>query len=634
MTDMTLEGVRIVDLGGSVAAMVATMVLAEAGADVVLVEPPGGLAWRTEPGFRTWNRSKRSVELDLADPPGRDGLFDLLRKADVLVHSHGPTAAARWGLDDDTLRRLNPGLIVSSVLGWPVNHKLADDPVDDHLVLARLGICDEQLGRRDGPIFVRFPLGTWPATWLAVTGIAARLVARQRNGVTGPAHTSLAQGALIPMMMHWSRAENPSDFLRVGMPKHDMRASLFECADGRWVHAMPPPPDDTPLMKEVFEEMGPEAVDEANRAMADQAMGNFTNWGANIAAYKRRTADEWLQNHWDHDIPAQEAAPFGVILADEQARLNRYAIEIDDPELGPITVPGQALTLDPPARVRNLAPSPGRETGEILAGWAIAGTQTERHASASAEAPLAGLKVLDFGNFLAGPLGPMLLADLGATVVKVEATTGDPMRFVDWPFAGCQRGKRSVALDLKNPAARPAVDALLRWADVVHHNLRLPAATRLGLDAASVRAVNPDVVFCHVSSYGPDGLACGLARLRPALPGFVRVGSARGRRRQPAHVASLRVHGPLVCHVVGCRDTARVVPPVPYGHGHRRGGFTPGRRGVDQCRHPRTPRRLGGAGADPRCRPDEAVSRRADPGGGRRLGCRVGPYRSRGPGAV
>ncbi len=56
--------------------------------------------------------------------------------------------------------------------------------------------------------------------------------------------------------------------------------------------------------------------------------------------------------------------------------------------------------------------------------------------------PLEGLKVLDFGNFLAGPLGPMLLADLGADVVKVEATTGDQMRPVQRVFASCQRGKR------------------------------------------------------------------------------------------------------------------------------------------------------------------------------------------------
>ena len=149
-------------------------------------------------------------------------------------------------------------------------------------------------------------------------------------------------------------------------------------------------------------------------------------------------------------------------------------------------------------------PAPAVGSGEPV--WSAASARLPRTSpGAPTRYPLEGLKVLDFGNFLAGPLGPMLLADLGATVVKVEATTGDPMRWADWPFAGCQRGKRAVALDVKSPASRPALEALLRWADVVHHNLRMPAARRLGLDAAAVRAVNPDVVFCHVSSYGPQG---------------------------------------------------------------------------------------------------------------------------------
>ncbi len=63
--------------------------------------------------------------------------------------------------------------------------------------------------------------------------------------------------------------------------------------------------------------------------------------------------------------------------------------------------------------------------------------------------------MLDLGAFLAGPYGPMLLGDLGADVVKVEAASGDGMRPVEWAFAGCQRGKRSVALDLKAPPPAP-----------------------------------------------------------------------------------------------------------------------------------------------------------------------------------
>jgi crotonobetainyl-CoA:carnitine CoA-transferase CaiB-like acyl-CoA transferase len=119
--------------------------------------------------------------------------------------------------------------------------------------------------------------------------------------------------------------------------------------------------------------------------------------------------------------------------------------------------------------------------------------------------PLAGVRILDLGSYLAGPFAPMVLADLGADVVKVEAPGGDAMRFNEAAFEGCQRGKRSVTVDLRDPDQRPRLEALVRAADVVHHNIRLPAARRLGVDADAIRAVDPDVVWSHVSSYGPRG---------------------------------------------------------------------------------------------------------------------------------
>jgi crotonobetainyl-CoA:carnitine CoA-transferase CaiB-like acyl-CoA transferase len=84
--------------------------------------------------------------------------------------------------------------------------------------------------------------------------------------------------------------------------------------------------------------------------------------------------------------------------------------------------------------------------------------------------PLEGIRVLDFGQFLAGPFGPMLLADLGADVIKVEPTRGDGMRlnFVG-PFMGCQRGKRDIALDLKQPEGLHIALELVATADIVHH---------------------------------------------------------------------------------------------------------------------------------------------------------------------
>ncbi len=500
-----LAGTRIVDLSSGIAGPVATMVLAEAGADVVLVEPPGGHADRARPGFLTWHRSKRSVTLDLATTAGLESLRQLLSTADVLVHDLGPERAAGLGLDDATLAVQYPDLIVSSVLGWPANHRHAEQAPDDLLTLARLGICDEQKAKhRPGPIYVRVPLGSWGASWLAAIGIVARLVSRDRTGVAGPAHTSLVQGALIPMMMHWSRAERPSPVLEMGMPKQRMGATLFECADSRWIHVMQPGPEITPLMRATLAQLTPDDVAAAEAGLGDDPP-TFANAGALQAAFHRYPAHRWLAELWAHDVPAQLAAHIGEVFDDEQARANRYVIELDDPRVGPITTAGMPLTITPPAQVKGPAPEPGQHTADLLAESRAERVRPTPTGDTAARWPLAGLKVVDFGNFLAGPLGPMLLADLGADVIKVETITGDPMRYVDWSFAGCQRGKRAVALDLKHPESRAALEAIIGWADVVHHNLRMPAAHRLGLDPDSIRAIKPDVVFCHTSSYGPAG---------------------------------------------------------------------------------------------------------------------------------
>src|SRR5690606_22910426 len=90
--------------------------------------------------------------------------------------------------------------------------------------------------------------------------------------------------------------------------------------------------------------------------------------------------------------------------------------------------------------------------------------------------PLHGVRVIDFGNYLAGPLSTMLLADLGAEVIKVEPPEGDPMRANESAFLGCQRGKCSIALDLRRPEARPVIARLIQQADIVHHNIRMPSA--------------------------------------------------------------------------------------------------------------------------------------------------------------
>jgi crotonobetainyl-CoA:carnitine CoA-transferase CaiB-like acyl-CoA transferase len=499
-----LGGTRIIDMSTGIAGPVATMLLAEVGADVVKVEPPRPGHDREEPGFRTWNRSKRSVALDLATGEGRGALEQLLAAADVLVHELGPTAARAAGLDDASLATRHPNLIASSVLSWPVNHLDADLPVDETLAMARLGIFDEQLPwLRSGPTFLRFPLGSWGAVYTAASGIVARLISRGRTGLAGPAHTSLVQGAMVPMGMHWSRAETPSPPLAAGFPKEGRgsQATIYECGDGGWIHVM-----GNPLQVPRIAEFVANYVDEGPIPFASTHPEiEWTNPAtALVANFRLAPRQVWLDELWANDVPVQPCLPFGDVFDDEQARVNEYIVDFDDPVEGRISMGGKPLTVTPPQSIKGPAPAHGAHTAEVLAEWTVPATAPSGSGTRS-RFPLEGVKVLDLGNYLAGPYAPQMLADLGADVVKLEAVAGDPMRPGAWPFAGCQRGKRGLALDLKAPGSRPALEAAVRWADIVHHNLRMPAARRLGLDGESVRKINPDVIFCHTSSYGPAG---------------------------------------------------------------------------------------------------------------------------------
>ena len=131
--------------------------------------------------------------------------------------------------------------------------------------------------------------------------------------------------------------------------------------------------------------------------------------------------------------------------------------------------------------------------------------------STGAGAPLAGVRVLDFSRVLAGPYCTMLLADMGADVIKVERPgEGDETRSWGPPFAGGEatyylslnRGKRSIALDLADARARPAIELLMSSSDVVIENFRVGVAGRLGVGYDAARALRSDIVYCSITGFG------------------------------------------------------------------------------------------------------------------------------------
>ena len=164
-------------------------------------------------------------------------------------------------------------------------------------------------------------------------------------------------------------------------------------------------------------------------------------------------------------------------------------------------------------------------------------------------APLAGVRVLDLSRLLPGPMCSLYLADLGADVIKVEDTrAGDYARALDTPpgrvsamFRAINRGKRSVAIDLKDARGRDAFLALVRTADVVLEGFRPGVMAALGLDHPALAAVRPALVYCSISGYGQDGPRANEPGHDINYLGYTGVLEASGARGGPPALSSLQI---------------------------------------------------------------------------------------------
>ncbi len=494
------DGLRIVDQTQGLPGPVATRLLAETGADVIKVEPPQGdeARWLSPAGFATWNRSKRMVHLDLSQPADLSRLHGLLAGADVLVHDLTQRQARERGLDDHALSGRWPHLVAASVTGYPDGHPDEDRPARELLVQARLGAMDEQQALRPGPMYVRLPFASWGAAYLLAGGIAARLFERLRTGIARPIHTSLLQAALAPASLYWQRAGDPPEWLLRNTLRRDYHPSdqtIFQCADGRWIHVL----GGFSMSPTIQAELTAAGLAEfVGTAVTPETRGRWST------VFATRTVDEWCAALWPEGVICVGVLDVGEILAAEQARVNGYAVEVEDERFGSTVQAGSPVLVDPPALVRAGAPWSSDLTAEnVIAEW---GSLTvPRRPDGVANSPaLEGIRVLDFGSYVAGPFGGQCLADFGADVIKVEPPWGERGRAIN-QFTGCQRGKRSLAIDLLDGRSRDVLRRLIASADVVTHNIRDKAARRLGIDEASVRAVNPGIVFAHATSYGLNG---------------------------------------------------------------------------------------------------------------------------------
>jgi len=512
-----LEGVRVVDLTSMVAGPMATMVMADHGAEVIKVEPPGGDPMRAYEGYRVWNRGKSSVVLDLDDPGCRRTLVELLSTADVLVESFRPGRMSEWGLDYASMAAELPGLIYLSITPYGRQGRSASRPGIDLLVQARSGQQYEQPGWRDGPIFLPAPLPSIATSFLVLEGVAAALYSREIIGRGQWVETSLYQGVLLFTTQLWQDAEiRPEGWYGIG---RDAQPGIYECADGLWVHSMHGAGGRGKDRSAVWRILGIDPIVPAPQGSPEAQRQD----GALRAAFKKLPRSRLLEEFWANEIPVAPVRRAEEALDDPQVVNNGMAVEISDPELGPLKQAGisfrtHAVPAPPPNRPQ---PRVGEHTDDVLGAVGASEARARRHLAPkrSLSSALEGVKVLDVGNFLAGPFGPMLLGDLGATVYKLESPEGDQMRPITMPFNGCQRGKLDVCADLKTPEGIEIAHRLIRSVDVVHHNMRPGVAERLGIGYAMAKELNPSIIYCHTTMWGNDGP-------RAMWPGFDQLGQS------------------------------------------------------------------------------------------------------------
>ncbi len=533
-----LEGVRVLDLSWGVAGPMATMLLADQGAQVTKIEPPAGDPFRGELGYKVWQRGKRSAVLDLKNAADHASFLALASQADVLVESFSPGVTERLRIDYATLSKANPRLIYCSITAYGRGNPHSDRPGYDALVAARAGLQWEQRGwpegainhmagvsdpyadleipyewlqgaPRPGPLY---PASYWPslgAFFTASTAISAALRAREITGAGQWVETSLLQGAMACAGGVWQRAEKidvpmfNSWILGSRSPK-----GHFECSDGRWIHNWVPNPRFL---------LTAAAGDTLNSSPDLKAQNDPDRFGTGpeellvmmhyqpllAEAVKKFPAKEWVEAAAVAGMTIQDVRTPEEALADPLFLKDGCVTEINDPELGPIRQVGVVYRMSangstvgkPAARV-------GEHTAAVKSEAAAAARAPALLAKSGRKlkAPLEGITVLDLGLAIAGPYGTQLLSDLGATVIKINALY-DTYWHSNHIAYMANRGKRSIALDLKDPRAMKVLHELVQKADVVQHNMRYDAAERLKIDYESLKAINPKLIYCHTRGF-------------------------------------------------------------------------------------------------------------------------------------
>ena len=545
-----LEGIRVLELACGVAAPLAGKMMADLGAEVVKIEPPGG-----EPGRRrgpfpqdradpeasglyiALNANKRSVELDLCGEAGQAALERLAGRAQVLIHDHPPAAMQALGLEYKRFRALNPKLVMLSITPFGLSGPYSAYAAAELNLMHGSGWGFNCPGPGSDPALPPIkPFGQHAFIQAGLHGATAALAALYGVMRGGPGeHIDLAarEAALTCLGRHMVNYSYAGEVDSRLLPRAYAPNGFYPCADGM-IYLVTIEEDQWQRLVEL---MGEPAWAKAGqfetkftRARAEEELN------AGLAEFFAQwKVEDLFRACQERRIPAAPVYGYERLLADPHMQARGFVQAHEHPVVGKLKMPGPPYLLKRPWwALRTPAPRLGEASGcmdtllRAGAGGDAAGVQGRGEAPSApqngpregpAPLPLAGVRVLDFTWVWAGPHGALMLANLGADVFKIESP-GRPdllRRSTSFPkgmerglnragtFNQMSQGKQSVAIDLSREGGLELVKRMAAECDVVISNFSTGVMERFGLGAEDLHRINPELVIAAISGFGQTG---------------------------------------------------------------------------------------------------------------------------------
>ncbi|NOX51029.1 MAG: CoA transferase, partial [Gammaproteobacteria bacterium] len=432
-----------------------------------------------------------------------------------LVCSWRQQALVRKKLNFEALHPRHPHLIYCHLTGFGSRGPLANLPGYEHLLAAYTGRMLSFMGivDRAGPVFSSLQVGVHASAQSAATGILAALLERGNSGTGRLVETSMLQGMLPyeqgPMIGAQVRQQFP-DLLppmpqtTAKLPKPSLYYHPAQAKDGKWMqfgNLLPHLFDNFLISTDLIDIVTDPDFDAKQLMLPKEKHEAFRE--RMLLQIQQRTAQDWMTTF---------VADGGVVATTYQTTQDA----LDDPDIVAnghvISRKDGGVQLGPVAKLTKSPASPGDNAVPIdihhatLTNW-LSSPRPPPQVQPTGQLPMSGVKVVEIATIIAAPLGASFLADMGASVTKIEQIGGDPYRSMGggiWS-ARVNTGKRSICVDLKAVAGRKVVLDLIGDADVIIHNFRPGVPERLGISYEQISAINPQIIYLQSNGYGPSG---------------------------------------------------------------------------------------------------------------------------------